>query len=225
MLKNCKYQLCLLLLHSILDQVPRSSRSLNLWSTHFGDNCSRICQIKIKQNLFQDFVHREIVQLTTKSRKVGSNNLSLYAAKVRCIESLEYELGSNLEWLQTRWLARIWTVSEFVHMLICKDYIVVIKLYLPWILGSNLYWLQTGSLTKNMSFVCIRTFSWTSSPEQFVMVNNQRLPTATDNICVLSQNCKIPNLDLEKPHLEMTNKTKHLNWDISGSIFRYFIVV
>ena len=95
-LKNYKYQLCLLLLHSILDQVPRSSRSLNLWSTHFGDNCSRICQIKIKQNLCFDFVHREIVQLTTRSRKVGSDNFSLYAAKVRCIESHEYKLGSNL---------------------------------------------------------------------------------------------------------------------------------
>ena len=97
-LKNYKYQLCLLHLHSILDQVPRSSRSLNLWSPHFGDNCSRICQIKIKQNLFQDFVYREIVADHDwyNSRRFGSNNLSLYAAKVCCIESHEYKLGSNL---------------------------------------------------------------------------------------------------------------------------------
>ena len=96
--KNYKYKLCLLHLHSILDQVPRSSRSLNLWSTHFGDNCSRICQIKIKQNLFQDFVHREIVADHDwyNSRRFGSNNLSLYAAKVCCIESHEYKLGNNL---------------------------------------------------------------------------------------------------------------------------------
>ena len=142
--KNYKYQLCLLHLHSILDQVPRSSRSLNLWSTHFGDNCSRICQIKVKPNLFQDFVHREIVADHDwyNSRRFGSNNLSLYAAKVCCIESHEYK------WLQTRWLTRIWTLSVFVCW-----FVKITSLWLnctchEYQLGNNLYWLQTGSLEK-----------------------------------------------------------------------------